>query len=119
MLYRHENGINIHGKTRESAHLEFYIDENTSFGWGQVQNSYSNNKYSKEFRIIRDENEFALYFGDATFKAGIYNVKHRYGEDIDLFGKGIGMDEKQNEVFKKCDMGIPYTYVIRYTGVKR
>ena len=75
----------------ESAHLEFYIDENTSFGWGEIHNSYTNNQFNKEFRIVRNKEEFKEYFGDETYiKPGIYNIKHREGEEENLYGKGKG-----------------------------
>ena len=123
LLYRHENGYNIHGKKRSSAHLEFYIDENTSFGWGEIKNSYSENRNKKEFRIVRNKNEFEQYFTDEgknEYKgAGIYNIKHRAGEDEDLYGKGEGIDPFGDPIIDRCDVGIPYTCVIRYTGVKR
>ena len=33
-----------------SAHVEFYLGEDWSFGWGQVHNSYENNPHSKSFK---------------------------------------------------------------------
>ena len=117
LLYRHENGTNIHNETRDSAHLEFYIDENTSFGWGEIHNSYNENPYNKEFRIVRDKNDFAEYFGNNPYKgAGIYNIKHKEGENDNLYNKGIGKDQIGRTIIERCDVCIPYTHVIRYTG---
>lgn len=33
-----------------NGHVELYLDENWSFGWGEVHNSYKNNPDSKSFR---------------------------------------------------------------------
>lgn len=77
----------------------------TSFGWGEVHKSYTNNDLNKEFRIIRTEEDFKKYFGnDIPYKPGIYNTKHR--------GDG---EQCANE--KMCDAGCGYTHVIRYEGV--
>ena len=54
--------------------------------------------------------------GNKLYKgAGIYNIKHRGGEGIN----GEGVDLVGRKIIDRCDVGIPYTYVIRYTGVSR
>ena len=96
LLYRKE-------QKGKSAHIEFYLGDNHSFGWGKIQSSYSNANNSKHFKIIRD---LDVYNIGKTRKADQVSSGERYRIE------GNGGAGIYNTV-KAYDSNCRYDYVIR------
>ena len=72
-----------------NGHVEIYLGENWSFGWGQVHNSYENNPDSKSFK---------WHFGTEDEVEGSHNPQGHYFYNINSSNEGY------------------YTRVFRYEG---
>ena len=41
-------------------HVEFYLGENHSFGWGEIHSTYENKDESKYFKLIRNLDSYNI-----------------------------------------------------------
>jgi len=76
----------------KSAHVEFYLGEEKSFGWGEIQTSFDDNRNAKQFEIIRNLDIYNIgktkianqvssgekYRIEGNAGAGIYNTVKAY-----------------------------------------
>lgn len=105
------------GKT---AHVEFYLEnddkEPFSFGWGDIQSSFENNKNSKTFEIIRDVDNYNLLTENAIkVETGNINYKLKSGQNATTGDKYkiVGKPGIYNTVRSFYDYNCRYDYVIR------
>ena len=108
LLYRaQQNG--------KPAHVEFYLGEGKSFGWGEIHSSYENNTESKHFEIIRESiSEYNRRNGltrnaqntssgdkykiDETCEPGIYNTVKAYIDNNCRYDYVIRLEKRVNTV---------------------
>ena len=98
LLYR------SNGQNGASAHVEFYLGGEHSFGWGDIQSSYNNENNSKYFKIIRD---LDIYNIGKTRTANQVSNGETYRVE-NSSGGGI-----YNTIRRFTDYNCRYDYVIR------
>ena len=92
------------GQNGASAHVEFYLGDNHSFGWGDIQSTYENENNSKHFKIIRD---LDIYNIGKTRTANQVSNGETYRVE-NSSGGGI-----YNTIRRFTDYNCRYDYVIR------
>lgn len=88
----------------KNAHVEFYLGENHSFGWGEIHSSYENKNESKRFKIIRNLDSYNIgktITGEKGKDGDIYRI-----EDSEVGGI-------YNTRWRETDYNCRYDYVIR------
>ena len=106
LLYRNR------GQNGAKAHVEFYLSDEHSFGWGDIQSSYENENNSKHFKIIRDLDNYNIgktrtanqvssgyiYRIENNDGGGIYNTVKRFTDYNCRYDYVIRLKKKANEV---------------------
>ena len=79
-------------QNNKNAHVEFYLGKGKSFGWGEIQTSFDDNRNAKHFEIIRNLDVYNIgktrtanqvssgetYSIEGNNGAGIYNTVKAY-----------------------------------------
>ena len=80
------------------------MEENNSFGWGEIHSTYENKDESKHFKLIRNLDSYNIgktITADKASDGDIYRIDEKCKPGI------------YNTIYRKTDNNCRYDYVIR------